>query len=535
MPRSLELFTSLRIIEPVLKKAILTPPVRIYSTVDGKTILQEFEMCPYQKPSPTHPFLNPVMLGQDSLEKILHAALAEHDCSVELGTELVTFEQEESSVTVNLVKRGLSQEASDGVNENATYKWVIGCDGARGVVRKQLGLPFVGETRNVENFIVGDISVQGLARNCWHMWGDASDVLISLRATETTDLYNFLVGGKNIRYAELANNHEALKACFVQHTGRRQDLLFGTISWISTYTPNIRMVERFGRGRVFVVGDAGHVHSPTGGQGMNTSIQDAFNLGWKLALVVKGIAKHALLDTYTEERIPVIAEMISQTTELLNRTLNNDNTAWKTDSNLYQLGVNYRWSSIVLEGWDTPETRTQAGKSSSFELIQEYDPLGDDDRDPENVDSYGLQAKARDQLRPGDRAPDAPGLLVQLSSSLLQQRCQLFQLFDAVRHTILVFLECADLRPIIEALDAYPRSLWRAVVILRPGASSLSPRDALMDFVVEDSQGHAHTAYSPKSGYGVCIVRPDGILGATVKDSSSVRQYFNNVFSALIV
>lgn len=135
------------------------------------------------------------MLGQDSLEKILHTALAEHDCSVELGTELVTFEQEESSVTVNLVKRGLSQEASDGVNENAIYKWVIGCDGARGVVRKQLGLPFVGETRNVENFIVGDIFVQGLARNvslkclfsqsirlmiffkCWHMWGDASDVL----------------------------------------------------------------------------------------------------------------------------------------------------------------------------------------------------------------------------------------------------------------------------------------------------------------------------------------------------------------------
>jgi len=106
------------------------------------------------------------MLGQDRLEKILHAALAKYGCTVELGTELKTFEQNSKHVKVKLVKE--SQIREEGELEEAVYDWMIGTDGARGVVRKQLGLSFLGETRNIENFIVGDIIVEGLAQKVYY-------------------------------------------------------------------------------------------------------------------------------------------------------------------------------------------------------------------------------------------------------------------------------------------------------------------------------------------------------------------------------
>lgn len=107
--------------------------------------------------------LNIVLLGQDRLEKILHEALAEYSCQVELGTELVSYEQVKDGVDVQLVRRGMDPN-SEGIPESANYEWVIGADGARGMVRKLSGLTFLGETRRIENLVVGDICVEGLSR-----------------------------------------------------------------------------------------------------------------------------------------------------------------------------------------------------------------------------------------------------------------------------------------------------------------------------------------------------------------------------------
>ena len=104
------------------------------------------------------------MLGQDKLERIFHAALAKYGCTVELGTELVSFTQSSSGVEAKLIRRGMSQDMSSGVEEVTRFQWMVGADGARGVVRKQLGLSFLGETRAVENFVVGDILVEGLSQ-----------------------------------------------------------------------------------------------------------------------------------------------------------------------------------------------------------------------------------------------------------------------------------------------------------------------------------------------------------------------------------
>jgi len=102
------------------------------------------------------------MLGQDRLEPIFHATLARLGCTVELGTELVSFTQTDDHVEAKLRIKGMNPD-SEGVEEIASFDYMVGTDGARGVVRKQLGLPFVGETRTVENFVVGDIKIKGLS------------------------------------------------------------------------------------------------------------------------------------------------------------------------------------------------------------------------------------------------------------------------------------------------------------------------------------------------------------------------------------
>jgi len=182
------------------------------------------------------------MLGQNKLEKIFHSALAEYECSVELGTELQSFEQTSSSVKVKLIKRGFSQDPHSGELEESIFDWMIVADGVRGVVRKQLGLAFLGETRNAENFIVGDSYVEGLSQEVRpkDLWGCFSKCLIrvifpvlayvgrcfgiSHRATETPGLFNFVVGGKNINRPMLSNNQDLLQKCFAENIGQRPDL-----------------------------------------------------------------------------------------------------------------------------------------------------------------------------------------------------------------------------------------------------------------------------------------------------------------------
>ncbi|KAF9054420.1 pentachlorophenol 4-monooxygenase [Panaeolus papilionaceus] len=527
-PRSLELFTYLRIIEDVMKSAILTPTVRMYKMPEGVQPSHEFEMSPHRHPTPTNPFLNPVMLGQDKLEKIFHAALARFGCFVELGTELQGLQNLGDRVRVHLLRRGFSLDPNAGTPETSEYEWVIGADGARGVVRNLLGLAFHGE-RKVENFIVGDICVENLSQKYWHMWGDASDVLISLRATETPKLFNFVIGGKNIVHRELTNNEEALKRCFKEHTGTRNNLKFGDIPWMSHYTPNIRMVETFGHGRVYVAGDAGHVHSPTGGQGMNTGIQDSFNLGWKLALIVKGVAHPQLLQSYTDERIPVIEEMINQTTKLLKRTLENDDEAWKTSGSLFQLGINYRWSPIVVDERHAIEAEREAAEDAYL------DEFGCDDDDEGEagevkVDSYGADHDGK--LQAGDRAPDSSGLVIHHPTNAMKQNCQLFQIFDAAHHTVLLFAEITDVKGVLRALAVYPPSLIRSVVVVR-SKKQISSEASNANIILEDKDGHAHAAYCPTGMCGVVVVRPDGIVGAIAKGSLWLDRYFRGVFTAL--
>jgi hypothetical protein len=260
---------------------------------------------------------------------------------------------------------------------------------------------------------------------------------------------------------------------------------------------------------------------------MNTGIQDSFNLAWKLALVLKGIADKSLLDTFSEERIPVIAEMIAQTTKLLKKTLDDDDHDLQTLGSLFQLGVNYRWSSIVVDERKKIEADREAIEDA---YLKEFEFPDDEETEvPENLDSYGEINDGR--LRAGDRAPDASGLTIISPPELQKQVCQLFQIYGPARHTVLIFADVVNARDVLNLLAAYPKNLLRPVVIFPPRKIKPVNWDGA-DFVLEDRDGHATQAYCSAGVCGIIIIRPDGVVGAIVRGAAWAHRYFHGIFSA---
>jgi len=278
----------------------------------------------------------------------------------------------------------------------------------------------------------------------------------------------------------------------------------GSIKRLYEYRPNVRMVDDFGKGRVFVAGDAAHVHSATGGQGMNSSIQDSFNLGWKLALVANGFAETSLLHTYTEERVPVIAAMLEKTTALLQKTVDGNADAWDRGGALNQLGVNYRWSSIVVDERAEPRDLTEL-----------------------KLHAYGGGGSG--VLTAGDRAPDAPGLAGVKGASA--EPTSLFSIYRPTHHTVLFFTANVSLlKDQLEALAQYPTEAVRSVLVLPQGKHSTSI--PAIGLVVEDREGHAYAGYAvEEEGLTTVIIRPDGVVGAIVLGLAGLQRYFNGIFS----
>ncbi|KAF4609916.1 hypothetical protein D9613_010247 [Agrocybe pediades] len=327
MPRSLETLEFLGIVDQVLARATYMLPICMYKLPEGREVIKEFTGAPILDPTPARPHLNARMLGQDNLDKILRAELQKYGVEVELGAQLQTIEQHKDHVDVKILKHDLLNSSTPPSLEQSSYKWLIGTDGARGVVRKQLGLSFQGET-TTQSAMIGDIMVEGLDQKKWHMWGDSGKNMTFLRATETYGLFNFFITVKDVeQLKKLGTTEEDIKTLLSETTGKREDIKWGKVICAGPYMINIRMVDRFKAGRCFIAGDAGHIHSPTGGQGLNSGIQDSFNLAWKLALVLKGLAPESLLDTYNEERLPVIAEMLNMTSTILKKTFENKSQA----------------------------------------------------------------------------------------------------------------------------------------------------------------------------------------------------------------
>jgi len=233
-----------------------------------------------------------------------------------------------------------------------------------------------------------------------------------------------------------------------------------------------------------------------------------FNLGWKLSLVIKGFASSTLLDSYTSERLPVIASMLDKTTSLMAKTftssINDADSAFKRGHEMAQLGVNYRGSEVIVD--DSPQAQ---------------DPN-------EAIDPY--RSGEDGQVRAGDRAPDAPELL-----DVDGKTHFMFDLFKTTYHIILVFSSSPELiQKVFDAVRSR-HSLFKKVVVLPKGTKlgQLGSWENVDYDVLEDSQGHAYVGYNIEGkGLPVIIIRPDGWIGATVANEEGVQRYLKLVFTA---
>jgi 2-polyprenyl-6-methoxyphenol hydroxylase-like FAD-dependent oxidoreductase len=248
-----------------------------------------------------YPFI--LILGQDDNERIMGDKLRDWGMSVQWNTELVGIEQESRHVTAAL-------KLPDGTERKITAAWVAGCDGARSAVRELSGITFPGAAYE-HVFFVADTVVTGTMApdevNVY-LWRSGFHLFFPMRGEDHWRIVGILPptlrGGDDVTFEHVIPSLRGEAGA---------GLSFKTCTWFSTYRISHRSASRFRDRRCFLLGDAAHIHSPVGAQGMNTGLQDAYNLGWKLALVVSGQADAALLDSYEEERVPVARRLLSTT------------------------------------------------------------------------------------------------------------------------------------------------------------------------------------------------------------------------------
>lgn len=419
------------------------------------------------------PYGFPLLLPQSETEKLLGDHLARQGIAVERSVELVSLEERPDRVVATL-------RSATGNVERVDASFVVGCDGAHSTVRHLLDLPFGGNAEP-NDWLLADIDIAGdLARD-----------EINIFLAEDGVLAIFPTGGARFRViADLGHATESPRpaptleavAAIVAARGPR-GLSVSNPHWLSSFRIHERKVSTYGRGRVYVAGDAAHIHSPAGGQGMNTGMQDAFNLAWKLAAIVHGRGRaEPLLASYTIERSPVAESVLANAGRLTAvATLRHPLAQWLRN-HVVPIVASFGFARDRLrEEW------LETGISYRTSPLSAHGP---------HVPHGTLAA--------GDRLPDAP--LARPDG----ETTSLFAILRDPRHALLL-VPAADgtgaddlLRVAAEVERRFPGAVTTRLIVARD-TPTLAPsvwRDATGRLAAK--LGHA--------GPQIVVVRPDGYL-----------------------
>ncbi|GGC64840.1 FAD-dependent oxidoreductase [Undibacterium terreum] len=298
--RTLELYRQLDIAEAVVSAGHKNPSINMWARGKHRARIvfsdAGADITPY-------PFVT--VYPQDLHERLLVDKLLTMGVAVERKTELVGFEDKGEYVAARL-------RQADGAESVVEAQYLAGCDGARSTVRQQMGTGFEGGTYK-HAFYVADVDASGLEpADEAHGALDSGDFILVF--SYGTEGHRRLIGTVRDERAEKVETltFDDVRQDAINHLG----LKVHKVNWFSTYRVHHRIAEEFQRGRVFLLGDAGHIHSPAGGQGMNTGILDANNLAWKLADVIKGHALAQLLESYALERQAFARKLVATTDRL---------------------------------------------------------------------------------------------------------------------------------------------------------------------------------------------------------------------------
>jgi 2-polyprenyl-6-methoxyphenol hydroxylase-like FAD-dependent oxidoreductase len=328
-PRTLEIYEDIGALPGFLEASGPYPPLCM---LKGDTIIGERPFNVQTEPTSAIPYPNMIMAPQWRTDAVLRATLRALGGEVEDGVELRSFEQDVDGITATLLIAGQSS--------SVRAKYLVGADGGRSLVRTTLGIEFPGEAMAARRILFGDICVDDLARDKWWIW-QSEHGPVGLCPLPHVDAFQLMIPLANSEEPEISE--AAVIALFQSRTGRT-DLRMHDASWVSLYTPSLRLADVYRKQRVLIAGDAAHVHPPTGAQGLNTSIQDVYNLGWKLARVLRGEATDKLLATYEAERRPVAAQMLDVAAGLT-RSDGMQTRGRQTQ----QLDINYRDSTLTVD------------------------------------------------------------------------------------------------------------------------------------------------------------------------------------------
>ncbi|MFB7586887.1 FAD-dependent monooxygenase [Streptomyces sp. NPDC056169] len=448
-PRTLEVLDDFGLAGAALAAGGAYPPMGLHLGPFTKT----WRMHATAPDSAGTPYPDVLLLPQYATTGLLREAVERLGVRVDFGARAVEVTQDDTACAVRL---------EDG--RVLTARYVVGADGGSSTVRKAAGIAFEGTTDESDRMILVDGTVDGLSRDHWHIWprargrsiaacplpgeGNRFQIMIRTRPGETLDTVDGLDGLDGLDGRD-GGGAPGLLADLLRRRADRS-LTLRDITWTSVFRPNVRLAERYRNGRLLLCGDAAHVHTPAGAQGLNTGIQDAHNLGWKLQQVLAGAAD-ALLDSYEAERRPVAAQVLGRSTELYEGLRGTRPGKLTRGHDEHQLGISYFGGPLAPTG--TPRTAT---------------------------------------LRSGDRAPDA------LLPRPTDEATRLFDLYRGPHFTALAFGARAA-----AALDRAARPATGVPVrrhVVLPHTDPRTPREAALLAaygITEDT---------------VVLVRPDGYI-----------------------
>ncbi|RST18385.1 oxygenase [Streptomyces sp. WAC05374] len=295
-PRTLETYDQMGVVGDILGRGRRNRAFTMYAK--GRRLVRLD--ADYSTMPTSYPYT--LVIGQTETEAVLRDAVARLGVEVEWGVRLAGFEQDADGVRARLT-------GEDGTEEHVDADWLVGCDGGHSTVRKLLGLELTGRTS--DTWMLADAPVATDLPPDTIYWAHTGTQALMMVPYAREGHWRLLDTAPVSRAADPRPAQERLTQKLSAGLGR--DVRVGEPEWTSTFTFQQRMVERMHEGRVFVAGDAAHVHSPASGQGMNTGIQEAYNLAWKLAMVEQGHAGRELLGTYDEERLPIGRALLGST------------------------------------------------------------------------------------------------------------------------------------------------------------------------------------------------------------------------------
>jgi 3-(3-hydroxy-phenyl)propionate hydroxylase len=443
------------------------------------------------------PHPHPIILGQNVTEHILQEHLNKAGVHVEWQTEAIAVHQDSDGVTATL-------RTPDGAEETVRAQYVLGADGTRSITRTEAGIPFQGDPYAGQAFIQSDSKIRwSLPGGCSYLWFTEKGYMMVI------EMPNGIVR----TFISVPDPGPDVKTTTLEEVNSELNRLGGVDAelydptWVALFRVNHRAAASFRKERIFIAGDAAHEHVPIGGQGMNTSIQDAFNLAWKLAFVMKGMASAAILDTYQSERHPVAESLLRGTDEAYTNLLKAGDVGHAA----------IRLFGPLLLSSETVRTKMR-NTLEEIEINYRQGPLAED-----HGGSQGPHA--------GDRILDGPVVSLPAKETVL-----LREVLRGTRWTLLLFTGAAadfsELASLGAGLAAhYPASLQAFVVA--GGFPLPSVTDTAVP-VLLDPMRQLHDQYGVNREPCIYLIRPDCYVGfrGGIEHATELSAYLDRILIA---